>query len=572
MIKLISKLLDIVPSPAWIAKSDKIVYINNYFSINLNIDLSKLNLLENNIIFTYNHKEIIIPKENNSKFIFKGKKYIHQIIKDTINDEVIEIGMLLDEDYLNNSELHDSTKILQTVIDNVPELIFYKDKAGIYKGANKHCIEFYNSRGVTEFIGKTDLELPLDKDFLETCTNHDSVVLNTKKPLLVEEEYENIDGSVYIFETVKTPVMNSDNEVLGIVGVARDITARKIEEKKLRYLSYTDILTGLYNRTFFDKKIEELIKNNSFPIGVIMCDVNGLKLVNDTFGHIAGDNLIINTANIIKSVCENNEFIFRWGGDEFIILIPKSSDESCKNLVNKINLALENSKTEEIPLKMSMGYSIIKGENSRVDEALREAEDKLYRKKILSGKSVRSSIISKLRESLQAKNIETEDHIERVLNYCLKIAEYLNLKQDTIEELRLVAKLHDIGKVAMPEKLLLKPSSLTEDEYEIIKTHSEKGYRLIMALPEFSHIARGILTHHERWDGKGYPLGIAGDEIPIVSRILSVVDSYDAMTNKRIYNVVKTKEEAIEELKKCSGYQFDPKITEIFCNILEKEK
>jgi diguanylate cyclase (GGDEF)-like protein/PAS domain S-box-containing protein len=572
MIKLISKLINIVPFPAWIGINNKIIDINNNFSINLNAKISKLNILDDKIILLDKDNEIIISKENNSIFFYGGKKYIHKIIRQTISNEEIEIGILLDEKFLDYKDLESPTNILQTVIDNVPEIIFLKDRNGVYRGANKQCIEFYNSNGVTEFIGKTDLDLPLSREFIETCSKHDSIVLNTKKPLLIDEEYVHSEGEVDIFETVKTPILNNDNEVLGIVGVVRDVTIRKAEERKLRYLSYSDALTGLYNRAFFDEKIDELIKNKNFPIGVIMGDINGLKLVNDTFGHIAGDKFITNASKTIKKVCKNNELIFRWGGDEFIILIPKCSADSCENLINSINLALKGNSDERVPLSISMGYSIINEDEGSIDIALREAEDKLYREKILTGKSIRSSILSTLEESLQFKDLETAEHTERIVDYCIKIAEKIKLKQDTINELILLARLHDIGKIAIPENILLKTSKLTEDEYEIMKTHSEKGYRLAMTIPEISHVARGILTHHERWDGKGYPLGLSGNEIPLIARIVSVVDYYDEMICNNIDSIVKTKSEAIEEIKRYSGYQFDPNIVEVFCNILKEDK
>lgn len=572
MVSLLIKIIGTVPFPAWIGTRDKIIDINTYFSEEFKSTLSNLRILSNNNILLDEFKDISISKEDNSIFVYKDKKYKHRVIKDFISDNEIEIGFLLDEGYFNNFNIQNPTNILQTIIDNVPELIFFKDKAGIYKGANKHCLEFYNSRGVTEIIGKTDLELPLSREFLENCTNHDSIVVNTKKSLSIEEEFKGDDGDVDVFETVKTPILDSNNEVWGIVGVVRDITIRKAEETKLRYLSYTDVLTGLYNRAFFNEKIEQLMKSDNFPIGIIMGDINGLKLVNDTFGHVAGDNLITTTANVIKSVCSNNEFIFRWGGDEFIILIPKCFEDECEGLMNNIKSALDSNSSETVPLKMSMGYSFINNEESNIDTALSEAEDKLYREKILTGKSIRSSMLVTLQEGLEYKNVETVEHTKRVLKYALKVGKNLGLKQDTIQELTILAKLHDIGKIAIPDSILLKPSNLTDDEYEIMKTHSEKGYRLAMTLPEISHVARGILTHHERWDGKGYPLGIKGEEIPLIARIINVVDTYDVMTHYRGYNSAKTKIEAIEELKRCSGSQFDPNIVKVFCSILEKEK
>ncbi len=566
MIKLINQFINLIPFPIWISENKKIININICFSSMLNINLSNIDFIDEYIILKSEDLELFIQKKNNYSFMYDGKTYTHKIIKETINNKEIELGILLNEASLNNLELNKTISILQTIIDNVPEIIFYKDKNCRYMGANKHCIEFYKALGVTEFIGKKDIDLNLNKDFIETCSKHDTIVLNTKKQLFIEEKLKSSDNKEYIFETIKTPIINHD-DVLGIVGVARNITTRKEEEEKLRYLSYTDILTGLYNRTFFDEKVDCLIRNKRFPIGIIMGDINGLKIVNDTFGHILGDKLIKKISQIIKTSCNNNELIFRWGGDEFIILIPNVYDRNCEKLIEDINLGLNNNSSEKIPLSMAMGYSLINDEKS-VDKALMEAEEKLYRQKILNGKSMRSSILSTLQESLNFKNVETAKHTERLVNYCVKMAKVLNLKHDTVNELILLAKLHDIGKIAIPEKILLKDSSLTQDEYEIMKTHAEKGYRLAMTLPEISHVARGILTHHERWDGKGYPLGLKGEEIPFIARIVSVADSYDEMTSNRIYNKIKTKEEAIDELKRCAGHQFDPKIVEIFCSII----
>ncbi|MGL5328499.1 MAG: HD-GYP domain-containing protein [Peptostreptococcaceae bacterium] len=192
-----------------------------------------------------------------------------------------------------------------------------------------------------------------------------------------------------------------------------------------------------------------------------------------------------------------------------------------------------------------------------------------YKQKILNGKSLTKSMLYTLESNLQLKNIETKEHTERVHDYCLKLGEKLNLDEETIEELLLVAKFHDIGKIGVSESILLKKGKLTEDEYEIMKTHSEKGYRLTLLIPELSHISRSILTHHERWDGKGYPLGLREEEIPLIARIVCVVDAYDAMTNNRVYSKKVEKSKAIKELKRCSGTQFDPYIVKVFCDMIE---
>lgn len=298
-----------------------------------------------------------------------------------------------------------------------------------------------------------------------------------------------------------------------------------------------------------------------------MGDVNGLKMVNDTFGHIEGDNLIIAMSNRLKSLY-NNDLIFRWGGDEFILLVPNCNSCVECDLMRKITTIDNSSLNLNFTLSMSIGSSIIKNKYDNLDDALKDAENELYSHKLLVGKNVRISILTNLIKTLHVKNIENIEHIDRVIDLCLKLGKKLNLSLETLDELALIAKLHDIGKIAISEEILLKPETLSYEEFEIMKTHSEKGYRLLMTIPELNHIAKGILSHHENYDGSGYPLGLSKNEIPLISRIFSIVDAYDTMTNNSLYNKTKTKLEAIAELKKCSGTQFAPKIVELFCSIL----
>ncbi|MBO3445053.1 HD domain-containing phosphohydrolase [Clostridium sp. CCUG 7971] len=566
-------IFEFIPFPVWIKNSlGEIIYINKSFEINFNLSLEDF---YNNISNIYKRdlvsyikcidKELTDIKKIN-KSLFK-----HIVFCDKSKDNKCHnwVGFLIDISNAYNEELENQRNILRTIIDNIPEIVFYKDNKSIYRGVNRHCVDFYENLGIDNVIGKTDLELYLDRDFVETCAKHDKVVIETKKQLIIDEEVPTEDGDIKIVETIKTPVINDSGDIWGIVGVVRDVTERKSIEKKLRYLSYTDVLTGLYNRAYFDEKIEELIKNGQFPIGIMIGDVNGLKIINDTIGHLEGDELLKEISKKLKEVFDEKGFIFRWGGDEFVILIPSTSNKECDKLMERLNSICKNYEGDKFKLSMSMGFSILNNEIDKVDKVLGDAEDKLYRQKILNRKSFRSSILHSLKESLQSKNVETEEHTERVANYATLIGKYLKLDSATIDELSLVGRLHDIGKIGIPERLLLKQDKLTDNEYEIMKTHSEKGYRLAMLLPELSHISRSILTHHERWDGLGYPLGLLGEEIPLVSRIIAVADSFDVMTTNRVYSEKKTVKEAINELRKCSGKQFDSNIVEAFCYLVE---
>lgn len=562
MLKLILKLIESLSYPAWIIKNNQLIHFNNELSLLFNTKISTIDYSNNKLKINNN----LIQNSSNNFFLINNTQYSLSYISEYINDINYKI-YFLKNDLTNLSENPiASNEILKTVIDNVPQLIFFKDTQGIYKVANKTCLDFYSEKGINNIIGKSDSELKLDKVFLNTCEKNDKIVISKRKPLYIEERI-NSNNTQQIFQTIKTPVIDKNNDFIGIVGVAHDITEQKKFEENLKHLSYTDSLTGLHNRAYFTKKVNELIEEEAFPIRIIMGDVNGLKMVNDTFGHIEGDNLIIAISNKLKSLY-NNDLIFRWGGDEFILLVPNCNSCVECDLMKKITTIDNASLTTNFTLSLSIGSSIIKNKYDNLDDALKDAESKLYSHKLLVGKNVRIAILTNLIKTLRIKNIENIEHIDRVINLCLKLGKKLKLSLETLDELVLIAKLHDIGKIAIPEEILLKPGSLSYEEFEIIKTHSEKGYRLLMTIPELNHIAKGILSHHENYDGSGYPLGLSKSEIPLISRIFSIVDAYDTMTNKSLYNKTKTKFEAIEELKKCSGTQFDPKIVELFCSIL----
>lgn len=562
MLKLILKLIESLSYPAWIIKNNELIHFNNELAILFNTRISTIDYSNNKLKIN----NTLIQNSSNNFFLINNIQYSLTYISEYINDINYKVYFLKNELINSSASSVESTEILKTVIDNVPQLIFFKDTQGIYKVANKSCLDFYSEKGIHDIIGKSDSQLKLDKNFFNTCEKNDKLVISKRKPLCVEERI-NYDNTQQIFQTIKTPVIDNNDEFIGIVWIVHDITEQKKFEENLTHLSYTDALTGLHNRAYFAKKVKELIEEESFPIRIIMGDVNGLKMVNDTFGHIEGDNLIIEMSNKIKSLY-NNDLIFRWGGDEFILLVPNCNTCDECDLMKNIATIDNSSSTINFTLSLSIGSSIIKDKNDNLDDALKDAENELYSHKLLVGKNVRISILTNLIKTLRAKNIENIEHMNRVINLCLKLGEKLNLSLETLDELVLIAKLHDIGKIAIPKEILLKPGSLSYEEFEIMKTHSEKGYRLLMTIPELNHIAKGILSHHENYDGSGYPLGLSKNEIPLISRIFSVVDAYDTMTNNSLYNKTKSKSEAIAELKKCSGTQFDPKIVELLCSIL----
>lgn len=481
-------------------------------------------------------------------------------------------GVFVDitESKSKQKELENQKNILRTIIDTLPDFIFFKDRDSKYVGYNKKWDDYYKNKGFNNMIGKTDLEIGLPKELALSFIKKDKEIMKTKRSQFIETIITTEMGEKRTEESIKVPVINEDGDVWGIVGVARDVTERKKIEDKLRTLSYKDVLTGLNNRTYFEEKIKEINQEKFLPIGVIMGDVNGLKVVNDTFGHLEGDRLLKTISQIIKDVSGNSSYVFRWGGDEFVILIQNYDEDGCEKIIEDILNKCDNYNFDLIQLSISLGASIKRTIDEDIYSNLKEAEEKVYRQKLLREKSVRSSVVFSLQQSLEEKNMETEQHTLRLLNYAKIIGKKLGMTIAELDELELVTKLHDIGKIGISEDILLKPSKLTKKEFDIMKTHTEKGYRILQSSSELAHVARGVLTHHERWDGKGYPLGLKDKEIPLVARIVSVVDSFDAMTNDRVYSKAKTKKEALEELRRCSGSQFDPEIVDIFIKMIQK--
>ncbi|WP_459834396.1 sensor domain-containing diguanylate cyclase/phosphohydrolase [Clostridium carnis] len=576
--------LENLPWPIWIESANtEIIFLNKKYQEEYNVNLKDVVGKKNKEVFSREIAEnydsqIKICLEKLTLCVFEKKiknRYMACYMFPLLNrnKEVKGIGGVIvdiSEGEEKLIELENKSNILRTIIDAFPEAIFYKDNECKFVGYNKNFEDFYRKRGITEIIGKTDLEIYNDKNTAMKFINQDKEIMETGETKYFEYSILDENGNKRREENLKVPIVNEKGKVWGIVGLSRDITERKELEENLKFLSYTDKLTGLYNRTSFEEKIKEINSEKNLPIGIIMGDVNGLKIVNDSIGHFQGDELLKNISKVLIESCHDKGHVFRWGGDEFIILLPNCNEIKCEEVISEIITKCENYKHDFIQLSIALGEVVKKELNQDIYECIKEVEERVYRQKLLQKKSVRSSIMESLKKSLEAKNMETEAHTERVVKYAMKIGKELKFKISELDELILVAKLHDIGKIAISEEILLKPGKLTKDEFEIMKTHAEKGYRIINASSELINVANCVLTHHERWDGKGYPLGLEGEKIPLMARIISIADSYDVMTTDRVYKKAMSKEDAIEELKRCSGTQFDPKIVNIFIGYLEK--
>jgi len=338
----------------------------------------------------------------------------------------------------------------------------------------------------------------------------------------------------------------------------------QINEQEIFYLSYHDQLTGLYNRRFYEEELKRLDTESNLPITIVMGDVNGLKLINDSFGHYTGDDLLKKVAQVIVKGCRADDIIARLGGDEFAIILPKTDAFETDQIIKRITDLSLSEKVGSIDISISFGYETKNKGEEKIEEILKNAEDRMYRKKLFESPSMRGKTIKAIINTLHEKNKREEQHSHRVSELCKSMGEALGMTEYENEELKSVGLLHDIGKITIDENVLNKPGKLTDDEWNEIKRHPEIGYRILNTVNDMSDMASYVLYHHERWDGKGYPKGLKGDEIPFVSRIINIVDSYDAMTSERSYQKALSKEVAIEELKKNAGTQFDAELVSVF--------
>lgn len=466
----------------------------------------------------------------------------------------------------SEEELKISLEKNNAIIQALPDILFIIDRTGMFidiQASNKEDLLMKEE----DLLGKR-LEEVLPLEMVNISKEKIQKVLD--KGLLENFEYK-LDmprGTQYYEQRISKI---NENEVIALT---RNITDKKELEERLSYLSYRDQLTGLYNRRFFEEQLKILDVERNLPITLVMADVNGLKLINDSFGHKEGDGLLVSIANIIKQGCRADDIVSRISGDEFVIILPETNEFEAEGVIKRIKKlsrekTFSDNKLLNIELSVSFGLGTKHNNDMDISEILKKAEDNMYSNKLFEGPSMRSKTIETIIKALYEKNRREEEHSTRVSNLALEMGKELKMKEDDLKELKSVGLLHDIGKIAISESILDKPGKLNEEEWEEMKKHPEIGYRILSTVTEMTRIAEYTLAHHERYDGNGYPKGLVGEQIPLVSRIISIADAYDAMASQRPYKDALSDDEIVKEFIKNAGTQFDPKLAKLFVeNIL----
>lgn len=574
------------------AETGKITSVNP-FLINL-LGYSEEEFLEKCIWDLGVFKDILANREHFLEL--QSKEYIRY---DNLPLETVD-GRMVHVEFVSNVYLVGNRKVIQCNIRDITErkrleVALEKEKRmfeitlisvgdGVISCDNKGRIIFLNKAAelLTEWTLEEARNQPLETVFSvvdEFSRNSSTSVIEDaienanvfKKGLhiLLISKY-GIERSV---EYTVAPIIEDNNAVVGNVLVFRDFSEKRREERRIEYLSYHDQLTGLYNRRFFEEELVRLDTKRNYPLALVMGDVNGLKLVNDSFGHAAGDQLLKKAAAIMQVACRADDILARLGGDEFVIILPKTDSEGAEAVIHRIKSLLEDEKVEAISLSVSFGYEVKQFIDERMQDVFKRAEDHLYRHKLYESLSMRSQTISLVLNTLFEKNTREMMHSKRVGEIAELIAIKMGLSEENVRNLRTAGFMHDIGKIGIDESILNKPTRLTDSEWEEMKRHPEIGYRILSSVSEFSEISVCVLEHHERWDGSGYPRGLKGSEICLDARIIAFADAYDAMTCGRTYQNALSTQEALVEIFACEGTQFDPDIVQLFVSeVLRKEK
>ena len=375
-------------------------------------------------------------------------------------------------------------------------------------------------------------------------------------------------GKEIPIEDSAAPVRDIDGDITGVVVVFRDCTDKRKRQQEIEYLSYHDQLTGLYNRRFFEEEVNRLDVPRNLPLALAMLDVNGLKLFNDAFGHLMGDRLLKRVAEVLKKECRADDIIARTGGDEFVVLLPKTASDDAVAIMDRVSEVIKGEKIEDIPLSISWGVDVKTDRGESIEKVFEKAEDSMYRNKISEKTSYHHRSVQLILETLFARSEFEKSHSENVGALSERVGKAMGLSRAEAGELRTAGVIHDIGKIATPGGVLGKASALEEEEWDEIRKHPETGFSILSTVSEYGPLAEVVFSHHERWDGTGYPRGLRGENIPLFSRIIAVAEAWDAMIAGRPWKRSLSEKEAITELESCAGTQFDPDVVKVFFEII----
>ncbi|MEA4873254.1 MAG: diguanylate cyclase [Synergistaceae bacterium] len=575
---------------------DAILTRNIYETIRLTIVFSTIIMLTISLLYLSFVDNLLKPLESLNKsakkftdgdFVARAKVFREDEIGRlalTFNMLAATIGRLVEnleikvkertEDLeMTNTVLHESRERLKLILDSTAEGIYGMDTEGLCTFCNESGLRMLGYGSQEELLGKSI-----------HCRIHHTRRDGTLFPLSeckIMESFKNGRG-VYVDDEIfwrkdstffdvrySSYPQYRDGKMVGAVITFMDNTERKKNEEHIKYLTYHDPLTNINNRLFFEEQIHVLDTEENLPISVIFGDLNGLKLTNDIFGHAAGDRLLIEAAEAFKKASGDNDIVARIGGDEFSLVMPHTDADRAKEIITEIRKSFSNEHSNDIIGSVSLGSSTKTSADESISEMVEFAENLMYKDKTINRNTNNKNMIRKIINNLHNRSLREKRHSENVSRLCERIAEEMGLSKSGIKRLAENGYFHDIGKIILEDGILNKHRDYSEEEYRKMQQHSVVGYRILNLFDETIDLAEGVLSHHEHWDGTGYPKGIKGEDIPISSRIIAVAETYDAMTND-CNNRSKSHKEAIDEIRNLSGTRFDKLVVDAFIRVIQK--
>lgn len=465
------------------------------------------------------------------------------------------------EDTLRRNEYE-----FRTLVDNSPDMVFRLNRQLEYVFVNP---AFEKITGLTQerSIGRSNDQLGMSRREVEFWRSTLQEVIENGREKAVEFDISSFFGKRF-FSVRIVPEFERSGLVETILVIAHDITERRRAEERIRYISFHDEVTGLFNRAFFEEELRRLDTERDMPISIIMGDVDNLKLTNDVFGHEEGDKLLKVIADGIRSACRKDDIAARWGGDEFTVILPRTDHAAVVEICDRIGQITRASKGTVLRPSVAIGMAVKDNRNQNIYAIIRRAEQRMYDHKLARARENKNAVLSALRNRIKERTAQIDAHIGRSHELARRFGAKLGLSEDQTKDLSMLIELHDIGNVVVPGDILAKPGKLNDEEWNIIKKHSEAGFKITKTFADTVRISDEIFSHGEHWDGSGYPRGLRGKDIPYLVRIFLIIDAYDAMTHFRPYAHPLTHEEALQEIRRNAGKQFDPELADIFISML----
>ena len=472
-----------------------------------------------------------------------------------------------------NDELNKTKEDLYLILDTTAEGIFGIDMEGNFIFCNNSCLHLLGYKEQSDFLGKNMFHMlqPSNGEGILIDIEHCKILKSlsvVERVYAADEAFKKADGTLLEVEYHSYPKLK-DGIVMGSVVTFIDITDKKKDEEQIKYLSCHDSLTGLMNRRCFETNLQKIDTDASLPISIIFGDLNGLKLTNDIFGHAAGDKLIQKTAQVLERVCRADDLVARVGGDEFIIILPKTDANLASGVMQRIKNELTKETVYALKCNMAMGFDTKTQKDQNLEKIMGNAESKMYKEKLSSKKNYGIDTIQTIINTLQSRNPEEKGHSERVAQLCEDMGRKLNLSEREIKRLKDAGYIHDIGKIVLEEELLRK-DNLFDDEMRLKQQHPVVGYRILNLFDDTLDLSEAVYSHHEHWDGSGFPKGLKGEEIPLISRIIAITERYDKLMIKSNLDETDRQKNALDEIVNQSGISFDPDLTKMFVNMVQK--